>query len=191
MDDTNGWACLEVSVFPMLLVCLWSYLPGRARSPMMSMVCMALFTTCLLFTNSSVGSQLTIFDLGLLQSLQNTPSLPITWLSQTLNITSTVFWGFKIIIWIKVCWKTKLVTGYNLQTEYQISPWNGIWVIKLLNKWAVASPTWCVCPAACVSRWPSFQPETWSWIWFGSINQWCAAFRIKNKTQLQTRILLQ
>lgn len=45
-------------------------LPAGPRSPMMCMVCMALLTTWLFFTNSSVGSQLMIFNLEKLKSLK-------------------------------------------------------------------------------------------------------------------------
>lgn len=51
----------------------WTYvsdLPAGPRSPMMCMVCMALLTTWLFFTNSSVGSQLMIFNLEKLKSLK-------------------------------------------------------------------------------------------------------------------------
>lgn len=41
---------------------------------MMCMVCMTLLTTCLFLTNSSVGSQLMIFDFGTLESLQSMPA---------------------------------------------------------------------------------------------------------------------
>lgn len=149
-------------------LCSWSYLPGGLRSPMMCIVCMVLFTTWLLLTNSSVGSQLMIFDLGILESLQDMPDHPVTWLFNTLHITSSVL---SISSLITCDW----------QQNTKFPPWS-----TLLDKWAAASRTWCVCPAVCVSRWPSFEPGMWGWIWSWSVIQWCAAFGIKtNKIRIK------
>lgn len=107
----RNWVCFEI----------WSYLPGGPRSPMMCMVCIELWTTWLFFTNSSVGSQLMIFDTGIVQSLRNTPDPPVTWWITGLKTTSSIFISN---IWMNVI-------QYNIISPFKWVSWCFTYMVRL------------------------------------------------------------